>query len=366
MNVNAISARVSEIAALGLSELTKRQPMLVELIADIVNHETENGYLTMKAGNLPLTMMPYWNSLMIYLNDAGFEVLGNGHFSAAFKHRLLPQKVIKVGFKKEDSGAAYAAFCRMNQGKQGIPTIHDIQRHAGCYTVVLDELRNIQTDVWGDVADNHWVDEQYDCARQVIQYGLCPSSYEGFDTGELAKTCAEIRKFFVGIASFDMHTGNAMVDKDGNLVITDPVSFTSVLSEDEFHVDPEELLAEIEQIAERKRIERCRERKAKRDPNGTFRFNLKQRQKRRKECKKAERLWKQDAAKRALQAHNRDVAFKELGRTLWMKAYFDLPNAKMVEMEAQVAAKVANRNHKAIALGQALDIDKELDAMFQG
>lgn len=372
MNVNAISARVSEIAALGLSELTKRQPMLVELIADIVNHETENGYLTMKEGNSALTVMPYWNSMMVYLKDAGFELLGNGHFSAAFKHRLLPQKVIKVGFKKEDSGAAYAAFCRMNQGKQGIPTIHDIKRHAGCYTVVLDELRPLRTTLWGDVNEGYEdesVVAQFDTVRGIISYD------ETFDGGadrlidDLAETAKEIRKFFDGIASFDMHSGNAMVDSNGHVIITDPVSFTDKAidhARDDFMIDPEELLKEIEQLAELRMIERSRERKAKRNPNGTFRFNLKQRQKRRKECKKAERLWKRDAAKRALQAHNRDVALKELGRTLWMKAYFYLPNAKMVEMEAQVAAKVANRNHKAIALGQALDIDKELDAMFQG
>lgn len=353
--------RVAEMAK---SENVMR--CLVGLLADTVNHETENGELTAQNSQRGLRGMPWWNTLKERLEDMGFTLLGHGHFSAAYSHKLLGDKVIKVGFKKEDSGAAYAAFCRMNQGKVGIPTIHDIQRHAGCYTVVLDKLRSIQTDEWEDVADTHWVDEQFDCARQVIQYGLCPSNYEDFETDELAKTCAEIRKFFEGIADFDMHSGNAMVDKDGNLVITDPVSFTSALSKSEFHVDPEELLAEIEQIAERKMIERCRERKAKRDPNGIFRFRLKQRQKRRKECKKAERQWKRDAAKRALQEHNRNVAFKELGSTLWMKAYLDLPHVKMVEMEAQVAAKVANRNHKAIALGQALDIDKELDAMFQG
>lgn len=372
MNVNAISARVSEIAALGLSELTKRQLMLVELIANIVNHETENGYLTMREGNRAIEVMPYWDSLLVYLNDAGFELLGNGHFSAVFKHRLLPQKVIKVGFKKEDSGAAYAAFCRMNQGKQGIPTIYDIQRHAGCYTVVLDELRPLEIGLWGDVtedSEDENVVDQFNTVCGIISYN------EAFGGGadqlldDLAETAKEIRKFFVGIASFDMHSGNAMVDHNGHVIITDPVSFTDKAvdhARDDFMIDPEELLKEIEQLAELRMIERCRERKAKRDPKGQFRLDLKQRQKRRKEYKKAERFWKRDAAKRALKAHNRNVAFKELGSTLWMKAYFNLPDAKMVEMEAQVAAKVANRNHKAIALDQALDIDKELDAMFQG
>lgn len=315
MNVNATSsARVSEIAALGLSELTKRQPMLVELIADIVNHNTENGYLTMKEGNSALTVMPYWNSLMVYLKDAGFELLGNGHFSAAFKHRLLPQKVIKVGFKKEDSGAAYAAFCRMNQGKQGIPIIHDIQRHAGCYTVVLDELRPLNIDIWGGFTSDDCNDEsvsdqfkdiwggftddyedesvidQFNVVRGIISYS--ETFYGGADPliNDLAETAKEIRKFFNGIASFDMHSGNAMVDSNGHVIITDPVSFTENAvdhARDDFMIDPDELLKEIEQLDELRMIERCRERKAKRDPNGKFQMARKSRIKRRRKFKKA-------------------------------------------------------------------------------
>ncbi|QMP81609.1 protein kinase [Aeromonas phage PZL-Ah1] len=376
MNVNAISARVSEIAALGLSELTKRQPMLVELIADIVNHETENGYLTMKEGNRALTVMPYWNSLMVYLKDAGFELLGNGHFSAAFKHRLLPQKVIKVGFKKEDSGAAYAAFCRMNQGKQGIPTIHDIQRHAGCYTVVLDELRPLVTTLWGDVnehSEDESVVDQFNVVRGIISYD------ETFDGGvdplldDLAETAKEIRKFFDGIASFDMHSGNAMVDSNGHVIITDPVSFTDKAvdhARDDFMIDPEELLKEIEQLAELRMIERCRGRKAKRDPSGQFQKSRKVRARNRRKFNKIAKRGERELAQVKLQRHNEmrdeEQARLVMGTHHWKNCWARMANLDFAKLEQRVAANFREAERQAIAMGKPLAIDKILDGWFQG
>lgn len=376
MNVNAISARVSEIAALGLSELAKRQLMLVELIADIVNHETENGYLTMEEGNCALTAMPYWNSLMVYLDDAGFELLGNGHFSAAFKHRLLPQKVIKVGFKKEDSGAAYAAFCRMNQGKQGIPTIHNIQRHAGCYTVVLDELRPLVTTIWGDVNENsedESVVGQFNTVCGIISYN---ETFGGGDDpliDDLAETAKEIRKFFDGIASFDMHSGNAMVDHNGHVIITDPVSFTDKAvdhAREDFMVDPEELLKEIEQLAELRMIERCRERRAKRDPKGQFQLARKSRIKHRRKFKRMSERQERQFVKFRLDGanHLRDEKQARLvmGTHHWKNCWARMVNTDFAKLEQRVAANFREAEHIAIAMGKPLAIDKILDNCFQG
>lgn len=39
------------------------------------------------------------------------------------------------------------------------------------------------------------------------------------------RTASRIHAFFKGVATFDLHSGNVMVDKFGQLVITDPVSF---------------------------------------------------------------------------------------------------------------------------------------------
>ena len=255
------------IRELPINELDKRQPMLVDLLAQIVNHETQDGAITAAAGNTALERMDYWQTLAEVMKDCGFERLGNGHFSAAYKHEMLPGKVIKVGFKKEDSGAAYVAFCRMHQGRAGIPTVHDVQRHAGCYTVVLDELQEYHS------SDAEGIGYQYYCVQYAIDVGYNKERLlaEGAAYAKyiaLIESAIEIRKFFSGIARFDIHSGNVMVDRTGNLVITDPVSFSH--DKEELPMDVEGLLAEVERAAQLRMIERCRERKARRDPNGRF------------------------------------------------------------------------------------------------
>ena len=298
------------IRELPINELDKRQPMLVDLLAQIVNHETQDGAITAAAGNTALERMDYWQTLAEVLKDCGFERLGNGHFSAAYKHELLPGKVIKVGFKKEDSGAAYVAFCRMHQGRAGIPTVHDVQRHAGCYTVVLDELQEYHT------SDADGIDDQYYCVQYAIDAGYSKESLLTEDAARtkytaLIESAIEIRKFFQGIASFDIHSGNVMVDSKGNLVITDPVSFSH--GKEELPMDVEGLLAEVERAAQLRMIERCRVRKARRDPNGTFQ------QRRRRGCK-ARRHHRKAEAKRKAAALQKIQGFDLSGLKVRMAA----------------------------------------------
>ena len=262
MNYTDMQERLDAIRNLPICELDKRQPLLVALIADIVNYETSDGDDT--DSDWGLERQDYWQTLKIKAKDAGFNLLGNGHFSAAFKHELLPGRVIKVGFKKEDSGAAYVAFCRMHQGRVGIPNVYHVARHAGCYTVVLDELEPCQ----------RFENDKHDHYADLASYFVENSGAELGDVDGAEKelpfveTCQMINKFFYGIASFDMHSGNIMFTKDGKPVITDPVSFSADRDREPFSLEPEELLAEIEQIAHDKMIERCKRNKAKRDPNG--------------------------------------------------------------------------------------------------
>lgn len=225
---NDIFNLYARIKALGISELDQRQPLLVALIASIVNHETEDGAITVKAGNKPLQSMNYWANLKSVLRDFGFKLLGNGHFSAAFSHKMLPRRAIKVGFKKEDSGAAYTAWCRANQGRVGVPNVYHVARHAGCYTVVLDRLQP------GNVYNLVHQDAAY-VAHRAIEYteecnGDIATRIQGEWTPELEalfETATSIREFFKDIAFFDMHGSNIMFSPDGKPYITDPVSFAS-------------------------------------------------------------------------------------------------------------------------------------------
>lgn len=285
MNYADMQERLDAIRNLPICELDKRQPLLVELIADIVNCETSDGGDT--DSDWGLERQDYWQTLKIKAKDAGFNLLGNGHFSAAFKHELLPGRVIKVGFKKEDSGAAYVAFCRMHQGRVGIPNVYHVARHAGCYTVVLDELEPCNR------RGNHLHDHYADLAYYFVEGESDPADYAEGDQ-PFIETCQMIRKFFYGIASFDMHSGNIMFTKDGKPVITDPVSFSADRDREPFSLDPEELLAEIEQIAHDKMIERCKRNKAKRDPNGELRIARRKANKERRARRKAHARWRKE------------------------------------------------------------------------
>lgn len=358
MDITNINARVNAIESLAINELTKRQPMLVALLADLVNAETEDGTLTEL--NTCLEGQDWWHTLHELTKDAGFKRLGNGHFSAAYSHPLLPGKVIKVGFKKEDSGAAYTAFCRMHQGRAGIPNIYDVQRHAGCYTVVLDAL--VESDTWDNVEHERYAE----IARDVIEYNSSEhNDLFGWDE-EFVETCKMIRKFFDGIASFDMHSGNIMFDEDDTPYITDPVSFTQ-RKDKVFSIEPEELLQEIEQIAHEKFIERCKDRKERHDERlekrKRRRLIRKARARQRKNVAKvmAERRMKHNEEKR-----NEDRARDFLGLHHWRNVWCNMPVQDFAKLELMVAAQVANIDHKAIINNQPLHIDRYLDKRFMG
>lgn len=170
----------------------------------------------------------WWQPLLKILEDNhNMHFLGNGHFSGAFTHPSDDSKVVKIGFKLEDSGAAYAAFCRQHQGLYGIPNIYHLERLDRAYIVVLDKLLPYNSHNTDDLSKEY---EEIRCilrngsARSSDLYGNLPPSHPIFETA------FRIRHFFSGVASFDLHSKNIMireeVDGDFKLIITDPVSFT--------------------------------------------------------------------------------------------------------------------------------------------
>lgn len=197
---------------------------------------------------------PRWGAFEILARENGYKLLGLGHFAAAFEHKDLPGYAIKVGFKKDDSGAAYAAFCRENEGLAGLPVIHLVKRFSRAYMVAMDKYRslndiggywcrggetyeqrvlNVSWRVVNSVIDCGWspqaaLSEYYDCAARAEL-----SHVEAQYIKDLAQTALKIHTFFYGLASFDAHRGNVMVDNSGRLIITDPVSWTASDHRDE-------------------------------------------------------------------------------------------------------------------------------------
>lgn len=160
----------------------------------------------------------------VYTNKRAKEIgakhLGSGNFSSVFKHPALEGKVIKVVLNVEDNYHEYAEWC-MTQNNKHIPKIHHMEDiGGGRYIFVLDELISISS-MWSIPRDARAV-------RDILNYGWCDKEYaEKFDIDIsreltnamigllLLKECNSLR--------FDLHNGNMMLDKDGNVVITDPV-----------------------------------------------------------------------------------------------------------------------------------------------
>lgn len=359
MNITGIMNAIDAIKALPICELDKRQGMLIGLLVEMVNSETSDGELTEL--NQPLEHQDWWTTLKCLTTDAGFKMLGNGHFSAAYSHPLLPNRVIKVGFKKEDSGAAYTAFCRMYQGRAGIPNVYDVQRHAGCYTVVLDALNDCES------GDNEAHEKYAAMARDIIDYK--PDAHDeltGWD-GEFVETCKLIRKFFEGIASFDMHSGNIMFGDDDTPFITDPVSFSQKKDGGAFSVDPEELIKEVEEAARQKAIDRAKERKARH----VGRLEARKVKRRNRKVRKAHQLKRERmlAARRLEERQGRRniaIARDVFGKTNHIMRWMQMPAADFKALEERIAAHWFFADRMAIANGLPLNIDKKLDAMFMG
>lgn len=152
------------------------------------------------------------------LHGRGWTFSGNGHFAGVW---TKGGTALKIGLKNEDSGATYAAWARANQGKPAVPNIHALMRGEFHYAVVMDRLYKF--DRHSPRTDPHLMAE-YECLRDAVVLGMrdYSTNFPSVETG------VSIHHFFKGLAEFDLHSGNVMLDRHGNLVITDPVSFCGI------------------------------------------------------------------------------------------------------------------------------------------
>lgn len=149
------------------------------------------------------------------LYNAGYKTLGYGCFSLVVADEDDPDVVYKIGVKPEDSGAAYAAWARANPGKH-VPTIYKIERYSNAYVVAMPRYFDAQNYFDAETNDKLW--ERFDIGDWAYLNDLdVPDSF--------VDTLRSIWEFFHGVCRLDLHCENYMLDKDGNLVVTDPVSY---------------------------------------------------------------------------------------------------------------------------------------------
>lgn len=223
------------------------------------------------------------------LYEAGYEVLGSGYFSLVVSPYDTPEIVIKMGLKKEDCGAAYAAFCRnlwinCEAGAKGydpevikhFPRVLHMERVEPFYVVVMPRYEaldkyseNIQDAleiqhrryryIIRDLLDNPLSYNQATLSGRTVNFKyttndlLCLKA--AFDNNELVErqyntimrayndqvdllipstlqhALQMVHSFFKGVATFDLHDENIMVasvnGSDKYAVLTDPVSYAA-------------------------------------------------------------------------------------------------------------------------------------------
>lgn len=368
----ALEYRMKALKALPIDRLGERQPGLVGILADLVNHETDCGCDVVDSEYV--NSQNWWGSLVAMARELGYTFLGNGFFSAVFSHENLPGRVIKVGFKKEDSGAAYAAFCRANPGLQGLPVIHEISRHDACYTAVLDHLQPYRAKT-PEVLDQYNIVKTQILNRDNDAYDFCEAYNEV--TQGLQGTAALIREFFYGVAGFDMHEGNVMLDGNDNIIITDPVSYTNGLSEPEnFRCDFEELLADIAAMKREEQIEVWQQRHIRklnkvhnRKAHRRHKIQLAKIRAEREEYKaKADIVRKDDdRAWELVVGIKPEAKYLHGERMKWaIPDGLRVHHKNGIQVIHEKNVERHNRMVGQINMGRPLDIDKRIDAMFMG
>lgn len=364
-----LKAKLAALSMAPICEFDQRPAALAKLAASLVTYELQDTFVD---SDEYVNLQDWWGSYNAMMRDVlGFTYLGNGFFSAAYSHPMIPGRVIKVGFKKEDSGAAYAAFCRANQGLMGIPNVYDIQRHDDCYTVILDHLQ-AYSESTPELLDAKNVIKTVIMKRDDDHHEWC-EPYDDY-TNALADTAKVIFEFFNGIAGFDLHNGNIMVNSQGQVVITDPVSYTNGLdTSGSFRVDFDDLCEEIAAKRQEEMIERA--------------WARKDRHLNRKEARKAHRRIKIQRAKNLAEwERSRKLAnnVKKADDLAWERVVGFNPNVigegvkwqnptekrvwlmNPMNIIHQLDAKMHNEMVRDIVCGNNLAIDRKIDAMFMG
>lgn len=185
--------------------------------------------MQMQTQTLLLTHQPHrsfvsellpWLSNLHYPEVQDFEVpshldrhfLGCGYFSTVWAIPGEPFKVLKISHRETDACRHYMRWV-FDTPHPSAPKIHSIEYHGDFMCVVMDKYRRhpdfpmfTRTNVPG-------------AAVLVGNKRANPSL--GYEV-----LCEKIRKNFGGY-KFDLHSENVMVNRKGEVIITDPVSFIS-------------------------------------------------------------------------------------------------------------------------------------------
>lgn len=169
---------------------------------------------------------------------AGWHKLGAGNYGSAWSHNELPGYVVKVcGRVDGDSYPAWAYYCAANPG-EGLPEYEfpTFASDNGVFMVMMPEYKDATDLGYDNSKFSAEVLERWQTAGYILGCGYVPgdqcvwnNNTREYDRwmpapSEFLDNMLKAREFFDKYASWDLHTGNVMIDpRNGKLVVTDPI-----------------------------------------------------------------------------------------------------------------------------------------------
>ena len=136
------------------------------------------------------------------------QFLASGYFSSVWAIPGEPYMVLKVSHRESDACRAYMEWV-LTHPHPNAPKIHTIEYRENLMLIVMDRYYSIPSCEREDVP-----------GYKTLVNGKRPKHNLGHE-----QLCMTIRRTFKG-CKFDLHSDNVMLDRHGNFIITDPVSFT--------------------------------------------------------------------------------------------------------------------------------------------
>ena len=169
----------------------------------------------------------------------GWYYVGAGHFSLAVAHPSRPDYIFKICCRPNDGYPEYATWCvsKFNDGTHvdlcipHIPFVHHSLAHVRI--VPVQRLEKIHSNYTGNTKlyDGELFD-QIGMIKWYLHYCIGLMGYrewgESTISPKMKATCEAIVQSFKGLDSVDIHSGNVMLNADGEMILTDPLGYASI------------------------------------------------------------------------------------------------------------------------------------------
>lgn len=230
MDTNASFRGPFSDAALAKLFLDNTPPTQPEIIAAAQDARTYCDVASRLIGMHPAVSGQYIREQAVYgplvrlMGMVGWNLSGSGYFSVAFHKGGL---ALKIGLRPADDLAlTYLHWCTDNGDLAGVPTVYALGEGERAYAAVMDRYSSVahELDEESALYDPHLYSE-FEQVRMAVEHGKS-GNYPVSHTG------AYIHREFRGQGNFDITVDNVMVDRNGRMVITDPIaSYDYSLSE---------------------------------------------------------------------------------------------------------------------------------------